>query len=66
MQQSESTSLGAAMLGALAVGLYRNIEEMMAFLKVEAVYHPDVPREKIYDAAYQKYLVIYRSLSGIF
>ncbi|MDR1306376.1 MAG: hypothetical protein LBK74_02225 [Treponema sp.] len=66
MQQSESTSLGAAMLGALAAGLYRNIEEMTAFLKVEAVYHPDEPRGKIYDAAYQKYLVIYRCLSGIF
>jgi xylulokinase len=66
MRQSESASLGAAMMGALAAGLYGSADEMTAFLKTEALYHPDAERGKIYDAAYQKYLSIYRCLSGIF
>jgi xylulokinase len=66
MKQNESTSLGAAMLGALAAGLYKNADEMNSSLSVTAHYQPKKANNEIYDRMYQKYLEVFRALSGIF
>ena len=43
---SEATALGAAMLAGLAVGFYRDEDDLAGAMKRERVYTPEMPREE--------------------
>ena len=42
----ETTALGAAYLAGLAVGVYKNLDELSAQWQVERRFHPTMPRER--------------------
>lgn len=64
---SETTALGAAILGAVAVGDYASVED--AFDSVGAGSKDILPRAElkdVYDAAYKKYKELYQALKSVF
>jgi xylulokinase len=66
MECEESTSLGAAMLGAVAVGVHRSVEQASReFVKVKMRCSPDTATTAVYDSGYRKYLDLYASTKGI-
>ena len=64
--QSEAGSLGAAMLGALALGHYADAHELCSTLKTEKSFVPNQENQGIYEQGYQKYLALYRALESFF
>lgn len=64
----QTTSLGAAILAALAIGQYSNIEEAFKVLKVtKTVIEPNEKNFEIYDVGYQnynKFLKIYNEMES--
>ena len=67
MNQTESTSLGAAILGMVALGDYPSVDAAcVAACRVKNTYHPDVNNRKVYDTAYAKSLAVYRQLKELF
>lgn len=65
MQNKETTSLGAAILGAAAVGICTSVEE-----GVKRAVHADGPyffkEEEIYKEKYRTYQALYRALIPVF
>ena len=45
-QITETTALGAAYLAGLAVGVYKNLDELSAQWQVERRFDPTLPRER--------------------
>jgi glycerol kinase len=45
-QVIETTALGAAYLAGLAVGVYRDAEQLSALWQVQRTFHPTLPRER--------------------
>ena len=43
---TETTALGAAYLAGLAIGVYKNLDELSAQWRVERRFHPTLPRER--------------------
>jgi glycerol kinase len=43
----ETTALGAAYLAGLAVGVYKNLDELAALWQVERRFLPTMPRERV-------------------
>lgn len=67
MDSGESTSLGAAMLGAVSVGMYKSIDEICSqYSNVRCIYHPDYSNSGAYDKAYEIYLKLYKNLKELF
>lgn len=67
MEQEESTSLGAAILGALAIGMYDSMEEIMEkFIKVRKVYIPDKTNVQMYKKGYTVYNNLYQNLKEFY
>jgi xylulokinase len=67
MNQTEATSLGAAILAFVALGDYRSLEAACAkAVSPKDRYHPDTKRRSVYDMAYQKYLRVYERLRDVF
>lgn len=67
MAQDESTSLGAAMLGAVSVGLYKSIEEACGnFVRIGQVFKPDESHFEMYRKGYRLYQKLYGSLNRLF
>lgn len=64
--QSEAGSLGAAMLGALALGQYSDANALCDVLKTEKNFIPDENAQAIYEHGYQKYLALYQALGTFF
>lgn len=64
--QSEAGSLGAAMLGALALGHYSDADELCSILKTEKSFEPNLQNKAVYKQGYQKYLALYRTLESFF
>jgi xylulokinase len=65
--QEESASLGAAMLGALALGWYKNPAEAHAQIsREERVFAPDPARVGLYEKPYQTYKKLYAALQPVF
>jgi len=45
----ETTALGAAYLAGLAVGVYKNLDELAALWQVERRFLPTMPRERVQE-----------------
>lgn len=66
-EEEESTSLGAAILGAWGAGLYRDVYEICSrFVKIKKKYLPDANNREIYNEAYTKYSQLYDRLKELF
>lgn len=66
MQVEESTSLGAAILGSVACGVFDNIQSACATLKSKHRYTPNVENVPIYEKGYQKYKSMYERFAPLF
>jgi xylulokinase len=67
LECEEATSLGAAMLAAVAMGLYPSVEmACQRMVRVKARIEPDLAHRDVYDAAYDRYLHLYSSLEPLF
>lgn len=65
--QSEAGSLGAAMLGALAVGHYANASEICDPYAASAqTFLPDAETHAHYQSGYRKYLALYEALKAVY
>ena len=69
LQSSESTGLGAALLGGVGTGVFASIEEgVQAMVHVESQIDPDPARHRRYEELYRAYVNAYEGLcsSGTF
>jgi xylulokinase len=58
-----STTLGAAMLAGVAVGIYNNFEEaVQSTVSIKQSYEPNLANEHTYSENYALYLSIYERL----
>ncbi len=58
----EATSLGGAFLSSIACGSYSNLDEIIKnFIKIEAVYEPDLSKKSIYDELKYKWSEAYKA-----
>jgi len=63
----ESACLGAAMLGAVAVGVYGSLDEATAqMVRVGATFEPNVQKQPVYEERYGEYLELYDRLKPMF
>ena len=61
-----ATTLGAAMLAGVAVGIYKDYEEAVSLTVKETRRHePDSEKKEIYDLVYSRYIELYDSLKGM-
>lgn len=64
LQESESTVLGAALLGGVGAGVFNSIEEGVEnMIKVSGEVAPDLEAHKIYEEMYQVYCSAYQGLN---
>jgi xylulokinase len=64
LQRSESTGLGAALLGGMGIGAFASIEEgVQAMVHVQSQIDPDPVRHRCYEEIYQAYVTAYEGLS---
>lgn len=64
---TEQASVGAALLGGVAAGVYRDLGEACGrTVRLGAVTQPDMGRHKIYDELYAQFLELYPRLKGDF
>ena len=64
---SETTAMGAAMLGAVACGEYKSIHDASeTVLQTFCVIKPDINTEEVYEEGYRKYKLLYETLRPIF
>lgn len=58
-----ATTLGAAILGGVGVGAYRDFESAIAqTISIRRIHHPDWDNHRIYGDYYQLYLELYQEL----
>ena len=63
LQNSECTTLGAAILGGVGAGVFNNIEEAVhTLVRVGPTIEPDESRHKVYDELYSIFCDAFRSL----
>jgi xylulokinase len=61
-----ATTLGAAILAGVGVGIYENFEEAVRLTVIEKRYHqPDLENERVYAKNYQTYLELYQNLKDL-
>jgi xylulokinase len=63
---SEATSLGAAIAGGVAVGLYPDYSIARRFVQVEEGEHPDPTSHAQYDDIYALFMDAYRAVEPLF
>ena len=66
LEDQESTSLGAAMLGGLAIGMFGSLEDASGKLKARHSYRPGPKESAAYEAGYREYLAMYRQFAPLF
>jgi len=67
MRQTESTSLGAAILAATGIGLYTSVPDACGrACEARDVHHPDPQNRQAYEKGYRTYLDIDRRLKTAF
>jgi len=61
-----ATTLGAAILAGIGVGVYRDFEEAVRMtVKIKRRHKPDMERHELYKKQYKTYLELYQSLKDI-
>ena len=66
MLESESTALGAAILGAMGIGDYESAAQICdRFVRPARTFNPDESEAADYDRGFERYLEINRRLSGL-
>ncbi|OGO81601.1 MAG: hypothetical protein A2Y21_03785 [Clostridiales bacterium GWC2_40_7] len=66
MEQEESTSLGAAILGSMAMGIYNSFMEACMVVRVKKSFKPDNQITDAYSQGYEKYMKLYECLKSLF
>lgn len=66
LESQETASLGAAMLGGMAVGLFPSLEAATGRLAVKDVFTPDAQDAKAYAVGYAEYRAMYRQFAPLF
>ena len=67
MRYAECASLGAAILGGVAVGLFEDVEKAVAAVNsVDVVLEPDAESFRVYEEGYVTYKEVYRRLRSLF
>ena len=66
LENSESTSLGAAIMGCMAMGIYRDYQIAAAHITVSKVFRPGDQNHRKYDRAYFEYREMYQAFSPLF
>jgi len=66
LDNQETTSLGAAMLGGLAVGLFPDLNSAMGHLAAKDDFLPAAQDVKAYETGYAEYLKMYRQFAPLF
>ena len=61
-----ATTLGAAILAGIGVGMYRDYDEAISLTVKETRRHkPDLSNREVYDKTYETYLNLYKSLESM-
>jgi xylulokinase len=61
-----ATTLGAAILAGVGIGVYKDFEEAVnKTIKISRVHKPDMEKNKIYNKYYEIYIELYEKLKGI-
>jgi len=63
--EAESTSLGAAMLAACGLGIYKDLSEGVKTVVAQKAYTPG-DNSGVYEQGYQKYLAMYEIFKNLF
>lgn len=66
LETEECASLGAAVLGAVACGVFRDIDAAEAHIAVKRACEPDPERARLYDGAYARYSGIYDQVKTLY
>jgi len=62
----EASAVGAALIGAVGLGLYPNIESVKSLVPAGHIVKPDPAPRPTYDELYAAYRQVYRSLRGLY
>ena len=63
----EASALGAAMLSAITLGIYKDLEEASRnMVKVESRHEPDLKKHQKYTALFGMYKELYNALKGLY
>ena len=62
----EATSMGAALAGGVAVGMYPGFEMIHRMNQIEETFHPDPAVSGEYDALLAVFDETYHALAGVF
>ncbi len=62
----ECTSMGAAIIGGVGVGLFSGFEETLRFNEANCTDQPDPDNQAVYDRLYPVFLDTYRNLEPLF
>jgi xylulokinase len=66
IEQSNATTLGAAMLAAVGVGLYRNLSEAATMVRIQRTYTPNRNLTVRYNELYTQYRNLYELLKPVY
>ncbi len=66
LEQTDASTLGAAMLAAIGAGLYQDLAAAGAMVRVRALHPPNAAHRDLYDALYGAYRTLYPALQPIF
>ncbi|MGM0168587.1 xylulokinase [Enterococcus sp. AZ135] len=66
LNSDTATTLGAAILAGVAVGVYKDFEEAVSkTVKIKTSYHPNTENADVYQKNYELYLKLYKQLKEI-
>jgi len=67
LENTETTSLGSAILAGIGTGVFKNIEDACKkCVKIKERYYPNAANAAIYEEAYEKYKKIYKSIGHLY
>lgn len=66
MRTEECASLGAAVLGAVACGVFKDIDAAEAYIAAKCVYAPNSERVGLYQSMYERYSQIYEQVKQLY
>lgn len=63
---TEAASLGAAILGGVACGIFKDVQESLGLLSIKKDYAPSSENHEIYEDGYCKYKKMYQTFAPLF